>query len=115
MANEILDTFGTYSRLIMWPVLSYTLIIYAWGILVDKNREYAHVATVLSLVFMMLWGTAIIYYITKDNALMYDFGSIGLVPIGFISIIYMWVTICRSCRKKKKEAMEMHAELSSKE
>lgn len=113
----IMETLVLYYRLVLYPLLAYSLVIEGMSIDDcngnDRNKFYI----LLSFFFMMLWGSSIIYYITRDNTLVVNYNTFALLPVTTIILLYIWYRILRRCKrlndKIKSEKEKKDANYSS--
>jgi hypothetical protein len=101
MMQEEISALLLYVRLMAYPLLVYSLLVYTYTVLYDKHKEFSKLVIALSVVFVLLWCSSIIYFITHNNALVVDFNSLSLVPTVIVIIIYIWIQTCKYCRVSK--------------
>jgi hypothetical protein len=95
-----METFAFYRRLVLYPLLAYSLVIE--GLSVDDcniERHKSRFYIMFAFFFMMLWGSSIIYFITRDNVLVVRYNSYALLPVTFIILVSIWARIITRCRK----------------
>lgn len=109
----IMETFVLYIRLVLYPLLAYSLVIEGLSFNdCNGNNSKSKFYVLLSFFFMMLWGSSIIYFITRDNALVVDYNSYALLPVTFILLVSVWVRILRRC-KRLHEKLNLEKEIEA--
>lgn len=91
--NLFMDTFLSYIRLILYPALSLTFIIFAFSGKEGGNAKSTKLHIFVSGLFLMFWGTSIIGIIDGDYMLIYN--NIGIVPYLIFLLVYTWIIIKR--------------------
>lgn len=107
--SEIMETFFLYYRLVMYPLLAYTLILEGMTI-IDcdaKMRKPDRTYILTALFFMMLWATSVLALIVRNNDVITTFNRYTLLPVGTILLMYLWIKIIQRCRQNKKEIKRM--------
>lgn len=105
---ELMATFFLYYRLVLYPLLAYTLILEGLSIVDCPEGKRIDKAYVLSaLFFMMLWATSVLALIVRNNDVITVFNRYTLLPVGTILLIYLWTRLIRRCRDAKKRLIEL--------
>jgi hypothetical protein len=100
----IMETFVLYLRLVLYPLLAYSLVIEGLSADDCKSNHKNRIYVLFAFFFMMLWGSSIIYYITKDNVLVVNYNTFALLPVAFIILFSVWYKILTRCKRLHKEA-----------
>lgn len=106
----IMETFVLYIRLVLYPLLAYSLVIEGLSADDCKDNHKGKFFIFLSFFFMMLWGSSIIYFITRNNTLVVNYNSYALLPVTTIMLIYVWYRILRRCKKLHERLTQIEKE-----
>jgi len=98
----------TYARLIGYPLLALSIIILACEGCRRFRSRICKVHILLALLFMGLWGHAMITLVHKGlgGGAAHDFNTYVITPILFACIIYVWYAIIKNCEDRKKRDLE---------
>lgn len=106
--NEIMATFFLYYRLVLYPMLAYTLVLEGLSVVDCPDGKRIDKAYVLSaLFFMMLWATSVLALIVRSNDVIIVFNRYTLLPVGTILLIYLWTRLIGRCRADKKRLIKL--------
>lgn len=106
--TEIMATFFLYYRLVLYPLLAYTLILEGFSIVDCPDGKRMDKAYVLSaLFFIMLWATSVLALIVRSNDVITLFNRYTLLPVGTVLLIYLWYRLISRCRNAKNKLIDM--------
>jgi hypothetical protein len=100
--ETLMETFVLYIRLVLYPLLAYTIMVDGFSVNDCNGEERAKSKSVymmFAFFFMMLWGSSIIYFITRNNTLVVDYNSYALLPVTTILLFTLWYRILKRCKK----------------
>lgn len=104
MSGFPIETFMIYIRLVVYPILAYSLIVYGYSVLYDRCKNESKLMVLFAIIFVLLWGSSIVYLLTRDNQLVVSYNSIGLIPVLIFATLYIWIQVIRYNRFMKKKA-----------
>lgn len=108
--SEIMTTFFLYYRLVLYPLLAYTLVLE--GVTLadceDGKTKIDRAYILTALFFMMLWATSVLALIVRNNDVITQFNRYTLLPVGTALLIYLWVRLIGRCRNLKKKIIKEH-------
>jgi len=97
----------TYAKLIGYPLLGITLIVFACDGCRRFRSPICRVHIALSVLLSMLWISAMINLITGEGSGgAHNFNTYVITPILIGCIIYIWCVIMQVSKKCKKRDLE---------